>query len=379
MRASSGEYFVGLDHVRALAMLLVFCWHFLYIVTPQGDVLSGTFDFPLLSIFTQGHTGVSMFMVLSGYLFAKLTQNKKLDYRKFLTARFYRLAPLLIIVFILTLLFDLFVYGVDKASVTLHHILMGPIFPTWPNGGWSIAVEFHFYLLFPFLLMLGKRMAWGSALIILGATTLRFGIALSDIEGLEIREIAYKSIIGRIDQFILGILFATFGEKLVGRHGVAVFTLLSLLAGFFAFNTIGGYYGDEQYHKVWIFSLTLEGFAYAILISYYDRTFKFRKTGLSGVIACVGEASYSIYLLHTFFVFEIAYFIHANFIAIDNVYTGLLLSIVCFVPTAMLGWVSYNRIEKFWLRFRRPYSQSTHGRQPASAVNLATPFPKSSI
>ena len=42
MRASTGQYFVGLDHVRALAAFLVFTWHFMHIGGGHVEALPGT-------------------------------------------------------------------------------------------------------------------------------------------------------------------------------------------------------------------------------------------------------------------------------------------------------------------------------------------------
>ena len=95
MRSSEGRYFIGLDHLRGLAAFLVFEWHFIHAAgVPFSNV---PFIWPL-SLIEEGHWGVSLFMTLSGYLFAKLLDGKIIIYRYFFWNRFLRLAPLLILV-----------------------------------------------------------------------------------------------------------------------------------------------------------------------------------------------------------------------------------------------------------------------------------------
>ncbi len=71
MRSTEGVYYSRLDHVRALAAYLVFVWHLLH-MTPNFPVpYASAPPFPF-ALFDEGHTGVALFMTLSGYLFAKL-------------------------------------------------------------------------------------------------------------------------------------------------------------------------------------------------------------------------------------------------------------------------------------------------------------------
>ena len=93
MKSSSGQYFQSLDHVRAIAVFTIFVWHFIHFDNGQ---LASPLVFPF-SFFTEGHTGVAIFMTLSGYLFAKLLDGKRFNYFAFLRNRFLRLAPLLIV------------------------------------------------------------------------------------------------------------------------------------------------------------------------------------------------------------------------------------------------------------------------------------------
>ena len=96
MKSSTGQYYVGLDHIRALAAFIVFVWHFIHV----NDQHLASVSFLPLAILTEGHTGVSLFMTLSGYLFAKILDGRQVHYFGFLWNRFLRLAPLLLFVIV---------------------------------------------------------------------------------------------------------------------------------------------------------------------------------------------------------------------------------------------------------------------------------------
>ena len=111
--------------------------------------------FPL-SFLSEGHTGVGIFMTLSAYLFAKMLDGKRIDYKAFIWSRFIRLAPLLSIVILYIGLTEYLPSG-NIVSYYVKMIMTGFVQPALPNGGWSVTTEFHFYLLLPFLLLLTKR------------------------------------------------------------------------------------------------------------------------------------------------------------------------------------------------------------------------------
>lgn len=157
MRSSSGAYYPSLDHLRALAALMVFSWHFTH--SAMGVELGATPGFFPLAILDEGHTGVSLFMVLSGYLFAKLLARDDIDYRQFLLNRVLRLLPLLVVF--------LWIAGITEGYdgwPYLERIAEGFIAPLLPGASWSIAIEFHFYLLLPVLMWVSRRRPLGSPL-----------------------------------------------------------------------------------------------------------------------------------------------------------------------------------------------------------------------
>lgn len=354
MKSSTGAYYVGLDHARALAAFLVFMWHFMHIHSGHLEPLPGTFDFFGFSLFAEGHTGVSLFMVLSGYLFARLNGHRTLDYGRFYAARALRLLPLLIAVSILATILAYVQGGAEPAGEMLRRVALGVIYPTLPNGGWSITVEAHFYLAFPVLLLLERRWPGSTLFVLAGAMLFRALLAMLDT-GYTAQDVAYWTIFGRIDQFIIGMLLANYGAALKGRHIVAAGAGLGLLLAYHGFDRLGGYYGNVDAPDIWVFWLTLEGLLYGVVLTWYDLTFKMPKTGVSGVIAKIGAASYSIYLLHVFVVFRAAAWIDAHVLTLDTFYRAFAAGAVVFLGVAAVGRVSYSRFELFWLKFRKPY------------------------
>lgn len=356
MRSSSGEHYVGLDHIRAIAAFLVFSWHFLHIHDGHLIPLPGTFDFWAFSLLAEGHTGVSLFMVLSGYLFARIAQGKRISYRRFYAARALRLLPLLIAVCAVFVIKEWIKDGPDAARLSLENIAYGPILPTLPNGGWSITVEVHFYILFPLILLIAGRRPSVLVMLVLGALLLRFLIYSYTDSSIQLT--SYLTIIGRIDQFLFGMLIARYRSILSGSHLIAACALCALVLLYGWFDRLGGWYSNNTLPSVWVYLLTVEGLIYALLIGWYDTSFRFKSSGLSGLIAQIGSASYSIYLLHFFFVFEMAEFIDQNVVRLDQFSLACLAGLVCFIPVSFLSWLCYRHFELYWLKFRAPYLSS---------------------
>src|SRR5262245_55679152 len=122
MRSSSGEHFVALDHVRALAAFLVFCWHFLHGVNGEPIAFEFFPAFVPLTVLDEGHTGVALFMTLSGYLFAKLLDGRRVHYPRFVWNRCLRLLPLLV-----------FALGLEVLRAYVNHRSLAP-YPSMIGG-----------------------------------------------------------------------------------------------------------------------------------------------------------------------------------------------------------------------------------------------------
>lgn len=349
MKSTSGKYFIGLDHVRAVAAFLVFTWHFIHVNNGQ---LAPPPIFPL-SLLTEGHTGVALFMTLSGYLFAKLLDGENIVYPLFIWNRFLRLAPLLLVV-IIYVGFQRYLAGGDIFGY-VKSIVAGIIKPSLPHGGFSITTEFHFYLMLPVLLFLTKKWKYSLLFVLLAAVLTR--IFLHQKLG-QIQNLSYWTIIGRVDQFVLGILAYQFRRNISGRHFLILCVVLIFASFYWYFDSQGGFYMSTSYPSpsvIWIYMPTIEGFVYALAIGWYDNSFEHSTGKVSRFIALIGTYSYSIYFLHTFIVFRLSSAISRHIIDLSNIHLAVLFSILCFLLMVPIGYISYRFIESPFLKFRTKY------------------------
>ena len=356
MKATSGEHYVALDHVRAVAAMLVFVWHFTHGQHGSPVPFEGSPVWGPLVLFDEGHVGVALFMTLSGYLFAKLLDGKQVVYRLFFWNRVLRLLPLLTLVIVINAAQIALTSADPQAAIEfLQTIPRGLVLPTWPNGGWSITAELHFYLLLPLLLFLVRR--WPPGLWAVLALALSIRIGYRAWTG-EVQSLAYATIFGRIDQFVLGIIAFQGRTRLVGRHAVAAGVACAIFTLYWWFDRNGGLYLQPAYPSpslLWIVLPTLEGAAFCALIAWYDNSFAHRTNALSRLFALLGEYSYSIYLLHFFFVFAVAQWIHIHVIDLSNFYVALPVSLLAFLAMIPIAYLSMRFVERPFLRLRRRY------------------------
>ncbi|MFM2450271.1 MAG: hypothetical protein RIS44_2721 [Pseudomonadota bacterium] len=358
MRSSSGQHFVALDHLRALAALLVFAWHFLHANNGTPVPFEGAPALIPLALFDEGHTGVALFMVLSGYLFAKLLDGKRVSIPAFLWNRFVRLAPLLLVVFLFAGIQE-YLRGASLVEF-FRNLYKGLIYPTWPNGAWSVTTEIHFYALLPALLYLSRKSKILPLVVVFGAMTFRFYYFKS--EG-EVQSISYWTIIGRIDQFTLGIVAFSYSREILAWRRKVLTVLLSFLVFWWWFDLAGGFFQRPSYPSnsaIWVIIPTIEAIAYASLIAWYDSIDLPTNSIASRILQCYGEFSYSIYLFHFFVVFEASKFIHENIMDISNFYVCLLWALLVFSTMLLPGYLSFKYIESPFLRLRVNYTSDPH-------------------
>jgi peptidoglycan/LPS O-acetylase OafA/YrhL len=349
MRSSSGEHYLALDHLRALAAFMVFSNHFIH--DDKGyPVAFSQAPLPPLNLFHDGFTGVALFMALSGYLFAKLLDGRRIDWAAFLWNRFLRLAPLLAIVVVLAGAVRV-ASGMPVAEYA-RSIALGFIAPTLPNGGWSIAVEVHFYLMLPLLLWLTRRWTLALVYVLAGAIAIR---ALLYLDQGEINWLAYWTIVGRIDQFLLGMLAFQFRHLAKGRHAAVGLAVVGFAISYWAFNRTGWLYDLPSPTPLWVALPALEGAAYAFAIAYYDSSYLAGQGRLSRLLGLVGAYSYSIYLLHFFFVFHMSRFIDQHVMWLSNSYRAFAWSLIGFALMVPLGHLSFTYVEAPFLRLRKRY------------------------
>ena len=368
MQSSKGAHWIALDHIRALAAFFVFTWHFVHAADGHPVGFDGApLVFPL-AVLDEGHTGVALFMTLSGYLFAKLLDGKSVDYPAFLWNRFLRLAPLLFLVLLVTAAINLLVGGVPGLLFYLRNTAAGFVIPfprpPYDNGIWSIIIEVHFYIALPLLLVGARR--WKLALLICVAATLAFRASLF-AAGADAQLLGYWTIIGRLDQFVLGIFAYQYRHLLRGRHWqvgvIAIVFCLFLLLVRQQRRLLRDRCRDRP--RVGLGRpADFEAMAYATLISYYDGSYSPRADGISGLIAKAGAYSYSIYLLHFVIVFAAADFVNRHVMQISNFYVACLWSLLCFCLMVPIGRLSYVCIEEPFLRRRRSYLKASRTTGP---------------
>ena len=363
MKSSNNIYLERVDILRFLAATLVIFWHYLhYSIIPLTYVP----DFFAFSILQEGHTGVSLFMVLSGFIFQYINNGKEINYPQFFKNRFFRIFPLALFWILLLVARD----NLNSVEALLNTLFMFHSRAV-PGVGWTIVVECQFYLIFPVLHKVIERK--GGILNVLGLIAFMILLRCMLYVNLsDVRDFGYYSIFGRLDQFLIGMIAAklysssefvrktSYQSLRLGLFFIVIITFLEL---FHIFNLAGGYHGMVATHAksaIWIVFHDFEALFYALIITLFLSLKKYKiLSPIETFFAKCGEFSYSMYWLHwpaiqalciMMIRFGIGYPGRGDFAEI------LLIGFVIIVPVIVfLSALSYNFFEKPFLQFRNKY------------------------
>ena len=257
-------YMPELDSVRGIAILMVLFFHGL--ARPLGAPLPG-WARALLSISNVGWTGVNLFFVLSGFLITGilLDSRQRPDYfQRFYFRRATRILPALYIT-----LGSLWLIGqISWRFVALSAFFLansvnffGLVLQYGPL--WSLAVEEHFYLIWPSLIRKCKNssLVLALGLICLGTPALRWvgyangslqpgttifntwfnldGLALGSLLALWVRHFSFsrRRLLGMATA---GMVVGVAGFLILPRNSVAQASLISMCCNLASAGLLGG-------------------------------------------------------------------------------------------------------------------------------------------
>lgn len=370
----------GLDTLRAIAIAWVLLFHS-YLVGGLGD------GYGVLQ--WSGWMGVDLFFVLSGYLigtqvFKALHRTGKLDFTAFYQRRFIRILPAF---FVVLALYEVWpAWSESEGMQPLWQFLTFTFNLQYNNDDnyafshvWSLCVEEHFYLVFPFLAfaLTRKPAAWKfaavAAVVVLGGMLLRAWLwthlvapvgGSAEDRGLRYLRYLYYPTWARLDGLVAGVALAACGVYrptwfawVHARVNLLLASGVALLAASIVF-FMDGARGD-----FWpcVVGYPLVALAMMAFVAAGSGGTWFARLKVPGA-SWLASASYSIYLSHKgmFMLTEAALVGHP-------VEKPLLRFAVYVVATLAGGALLHYAVERPFLRWR----DSRTNTAPEGAVSLS--------
>lgn len=353
-------YIPRLDHLRFLAAMIVLLYHTFHQFVPL-DVHPAN---PLLVLIDEGHTGVGLFFVISGFIFGVLTFGRDVRYWQYVRNRILRIYPLL--VFAVFLGAARMREQISPSSLLFDHLLpissfgfSGPQLVHFPQL-WSIAVEFQIYLLFPFFLRFAERYGVRYWIVFIGLLLTTRLLVWSATETVQV--LAYGSVFGRLDQFLVGLMAGRLyrsRDSVLSNPLFLVLACVVALGAVWTFDRLGGYYGNgyPAKHPMWIVWPLVEALAWAfVTLAYVNSRFSpGRRIGKA--LAWLGLISYSIFVMHFLVLYAWKPWIGVSLLLnADPWLDALLKGVLIVLPsTVLVAAMTYYLVERPFLRYQGTY------------------------
>ena len=371
-QAGAGHHLPPLDGLRGIAIILVMLHHFTY--------LRPTSALDPLGVVLFGWAGVDLFFVLSGFLITGIlldTRGSERYFTTFYARRTLRIFPLYYLVLFLALI-------VMPKFPALQPVLAveGEMPPQWPywvyltnvsiadrgwmhgwlDIGWSLAIEEHFYLVWPLVIWLcpPRLVAWLCAAIIVAEPAARVWARGAMVDPLPIYVLTWF----RLDGLAIGALLA-----LAHRHGVmpkldrwSPVVVIAGIAGLIFCTIMGGH--------TWYWNRWMQMYGYsliaitsgAMLVSAVSRPADslWPRMLSAGWLRAFGKYSYGLYLIHPPVMRAVREYVFdpekAEAFGLAPWNVQVLFYGVATAPAFALAWLSWRFFEAPILRLKARFS-----------------------
>jgi peptidoglycan/LPS O-acetylase OafA/YrhL len=356
-----------LDGIRAYAVLMVCFVHFFQVDESSLYEANQYLGIGLFKISQIGLRGVELFFILSGFLISGILINSKKSpsfFKTFYFRRFIRIFPLYYFVLAISFLVLPQFINIDasgnyviKQQVWLwtYTSNLSNIFDqiSWddslnfPSFGhfWSLCVEEHFYVFWPFLIYYSNekwltRIMW--ILVALSAFSVLFVFVFGDcipiLKWSSIRCSGVLSLGGLIAYYLNNPLQHK-QIVIISQKSIMISGILFLLAHFIP--------RQCEIHQVLTFFTSLVFFSCLLVLAIEDRNimsklFKHRS------LYFIGKISYGIYVYHGVLRPYFKSFLYDDLeIYINNgILRSLIYTITCTMISIFIAWISWVIIEK---------------------------------
>ena len=124
---------------------------------------------------------------------------------------------------------------------------------------------------------------------------------------------------------------------------------------------------------MWATISTIEGVYFAILVTWWDtHRPDVSPSALGRLLIRMGQCSYSMYLLHFFWVYMSARWLHQHVWPMSSPEVGVVMATVVYLLSLPITMLSYRLIEAPFLQIRKPYVRSQAGQAaPATSADVA--------
>ena len=333
---------LSIQYLRGIAALLVVLSHIAWKnIQAGGSTMHWWHE--------AGTFGVDIFFIISGYIMVYITQNmhqKPHNIRIFLKKRFVRIVPLYWFYTLVALgIFLLIPERVNSAGGGTDVLKSFFLLPLASNEnylvgvGWTLHFELLFYILFSFGLLFSRTI--GNIAVI---SAILFSVLYSIFIPMEEMSYIFRSFLNDIFiEFALGIFLYFFLLKIKNIHWII--SLISITIG-----VIGFFYLHVGGSVTGVHHIDTGTTAFLICFGVVSLEYFWKKRECK-FLTTVGNASYSIYLLHPFILVAVV-MVSSKLESILPLSETLLI-VIMFISSLIGGYISHIFIEKKLIKYSK--------------------------
>jgi len=328
----------AIELFRGIAALMVLTFHYAYFFALEDSFLN----------FLQ--TGVDLFFVISGFVFAPLILSSNISIKPYLIRRFFRIYPLYLISLLLY-------YGFapddpQKIAFFIDHLFFLQTISSvqesmFFNGvTWTLPIEVEFYLLVPLLALLTVINRNTIYIVLILAILLK---AILIITSTEILNINLSSIIsfhlpGFLLEFMVGIILYNIYMKYKNKQIAIKYHILIIIIAITFIYGLTLFLLSHESGEITNANLLLKSYfrfwcsiTYAILLFPFLIYLKKVNSFFYPICLFMGSISYGVYLFHLLIPKVLNY--------LDYNLTGFMGYFTCLILTVILALIAYYLIE----------------------------------